>query len=364
MKILTLCLLSLIALACADQEANQNSRQETNETTLAEFNTYKIKIENIRSVVNITGRVYPIQKVDITSEVQGKSMNLRSSFKEGVSYKKGELMIAIEDEKFKKQLSAQKSRFLGSLIRIMSDIKIDFPNEYDSWSNYLSMIDFDHKLPDMPVVNDTKLRYYLVANNIFTQYYEIKSQEEVLQDYKIHAPFNGALTMSIVEPGDLIRPGIKIGEFIRTDFYEVKTAIPVGDINSIEIGQSVNLECIATQNNYDATITRIGKSIDKKTQSISVFMKVTGIDLKEGLYLEGQLATKEFRNAIQISKDLLTKENQIYVIQDSVVRLKNVSILDVSDTRAVITGLSENDNIIVDPIYNSIDGIRAIPKSK
>ncbi len=52
------------------------------------------------------------------------------AFKEGERFRKGYLLIRIYDDDIKASLAASKSNFLQRLSSVLSDLKIDSPEEY------------------------------------------------------------------------------------------------------------------------------------------------------------------------------------------------------------------------------------------
>ena len=353
---------SAIFWQCSNTSGKETKKNPSATSYVRSFNTLKASPATIERSLNITGRVIPMQKIDVIAQVQGIAQPTARPFKAGVSFNRGDILIAIEDADFRYNLSAQKSRFLNALVRIMSDLKLDYPGHFDEWNTYLSTVDLDKPTPKLPETGDTQLRYFLAANDIFNLYYNLKSQEETLKDFIIHAPFYGAVTAAHLDPGDLVRPGIKLGEFIRTDVYEVKAAVSASDIHYLSPGQSIELYARNLDQKYKAKIDRFGQSIDPSTQAMAVYLKVKGKDLKEGMYLEAIVKTKSFNEAVEIPKDVITRENQVYIIHDAVVKLKDVRPLEFRENSVIVHGLSNGDQIITDRIISPVLGTKAVSK--
>lgn len=347
---------------CTSSSGKEKEQKTVDADDIRRFNTMLVQPGEIEHKLNMTGRVAPLQKIDIIAQVQGIARPTTKLFKEGVVFQAGQVMVSIEDAEFRNNLTASKSQFLSSLVRIMSDLKIDYPSDFQHWNTYLSKLDVTQPLEELPKVEDAQLRYFLSANNIFDQYYAIKSQEEILDRYVIRAPFTGAVTQAFADPGGLVRPGARLGEFIRTDQYEVQAAVSAGDIHRVRPGQVIELSSKTVKGKWRGKVTRIGKSVDPSTQSVSVYLSVKGNDLKEGMYLEGKLGSDSYKNAVEIPKSILTRKNQVYIIKDSVVWLKSVTPLEFRDQTVIVQGLDANDGLITDPILSPVQGIIALPK--
>ncbi|MEM9830414.1 MAG: efflux RND transporter periplasmic adaptor subunit [Bacteroidota bacterium] len=364
--ILNLVVIMLVAIQWQCTESSGGDSQKVTESTEEEyiqtFSTIQVELGTIRSQVSLTGRVVPLQKIDVIARVQGIAKSTNKPFEEGITFRQGEVLITLEDDEFRSNLAAQKSQFLASLVRIMSDIKLDYPANFEAWNQYLKNLDIERPLAKLPEVNNDQLRYFLSANNISNLYHTIKGQEETLAKYTIRAPFTGAVTQAMVDPGALVSPGIKLGEFIRTDQYEVQAAVSVEDLELVEVGQTIPLTSRNIRGEWEGRVSRIGQRIDPATQSVSVYLLVSGERLKEGLYLIGNVSSRTYERAVEVPKTALTRQNQVYVIEDSTVRLKDVTPLDYRETTVVVQGLAQNDQVITDPVTSPIQGITAVSK--
>lgn len=331
-------------------------------TPVRSFNTVQIEPAEVKGSTNITGRVIPFQKVEVVSQVQGIARATAKPFKEGVDFKSGQILVNIDSEEFKNNLTAQKSQFLSSLMRVMSDLKIDYPEEFEVWNRYLQSISIEKTIPQIPEVNRHQLRYYLSANDIYNLYYGIKSAEEALEKYQVRAPFDGTVVQSTIDRGSLVRPGTKLGAFIRTDKYEIQASVSISAIQSIEEGLTIPFTSPDTHGKWDATVRRISKRVDPATQAVTVYLTVSGEDLKEGMYLVGALDASIYEDAVELSKELITRNNQVYLIKDSTVQLKNVELLAFNNSTVIVSGLEAGDQVIIDPVQSPVQGIVAVAK--
>ncbi|BFP42115.1 efflux RND transporter periplasmic adaptor subunit [Flavobacteriaceae bacterium GF1] len=357
--------LPLVFWQCAnDPGKSAKSPAKGKAFALKEYQTQRVRTTSVERSISLTGRIIPLQRIDVVSEVQGTVISSKQRFKEGMRFGKGETLLRLEDTKFRYNLTAQKSQFLSALILAMSDIQLDYPHEFDTWNSFLQHVKVEAPLPELPKIHNEQLRYFLASKNILNLYYGIQSGEETLRDYRIVAPFNGAVTKAMVDSGDLVRPGVKVGEFIQTDIYEVKAAVAASDLPFLKVGQKVPLLARNINKEVTGTITRIGQSVDASTQAVTIFLQVADTDLKDGMYLEGGIAIGGFEDAFEIPKGILSRDNHVLLIRDSTVVAKPVTLLQMNSDRAVVHGLSNGDMLIIEEVTDPIQGVRAIAKNK
>jgi len=353
-------LLPFLLVSCGE-------KKNGTETTMAKSNyksfaTTTVALDTVNNSVNLTGRIVPLKKVAITSEVQGILKGARKKFEEGVRFRKGELLLSIDNEKFKYSLAAQKSQFVSTLVNSMSDIQLDYPEEFNKWNGFLGTIDVKKPLPPLPETENKRLAYFLSGKNIENEYYNIKSQEAELSDYQLYAPFDGVITEANVDVGDLVQPGVSLGEFIYTDSYEILSSVSASNLKFLRLGQEIDFYVTNINKKVAAKVNRFSENLDESTQSVNVYLTVRDSELRSGMYVEGDLPLNSYEKAIEISKDLLTRDEQVHVIEDSTIVSRKVKVVHYNEDTAIVQGLQDGDQLITEQITATEKGIKAIPK--
>lgn len=352
-----------LAVSCSSEPSDgQQELEATEARSVKRFNTLVAQPMTLDQTVIITGRLNAIDRLDVFAQVQGVAGPEASRFRAGQFFRAGETLLTIDKTEFESNLNAQRSQFMSSLLNLMADIKSDYPADFKAWNRYLTGLRETEKLPDLPSVKAEKLRYFLTSRNLYQQFYNIRAQEKRLDYFEIKAPFNGSLTMANVSPGGLINPGVKLGEMIRTDLFELEGSVSLTDIDHVQLGQLIKLTSSATETAYQGRVVRIGDRLDVQTQSVPVYLQVSGTGMKEGMYLEGLLATTVLEEVVQLPKSALNRANQVYVIAESVVAVKEVKPMALEETTVWVSGLAPGDLVIVDEVNSPILGLRAATK--
>ena len=305
--------------------------------------------------VGINGKIKAFEKVALYSEVNG--MLLTSNFKVGNSYKKGQVLLALDNKEFSYSLQAQKSNFLSKISSMMGDLTIDFPEDAQKWDTYLSSIDPQKPIEQLPEVENVKLKRYLAGRDIFNQYYQIKANEEKLQKYIIRAPFTGELSDGMLSKGELIRPGQKLGEFVNSSSYELESEISISDLQYLKKGISVKLTSEQIVDTFDAEIDRFNAVLDPNSQMVKVYLKVKGEQLKEGLFLSGSIDGLAIQNAMLIDRKLI-KEEGVYLVKSNTIEHKKVTIKSTTQSYAIIQGLKKTDTLLADNVKGVFHGMK------
>ena len=345
-------------LASQKKEPPQRKMPETKNYVKAQ----KYLPKTVETTIEAYGRVVSSQNITLIAEVGGRLIGGSVSLKEGQSFKKGQLLYRIYSEEQQLDLKAQKSRFLNALASVLPDLKIDFSASYDIWQKYFDEIELDENIPMIPNAASSKEKTFLATKNILSDYYAIKSAEENLKKYTIYAPFDGSIKAVNLQIGTVVNPGTNVATLIRTDELELEIACEMRDINFIEIGKIV--EVIAETPKYqkwEGRVSRIADFVDANTQSIGVFITVKNKkngDVREGSFLMASIPGKKVEGAIRVARSIIKNKDEVYIVQDSVLKTRRIKIHKLNENSAVISGLETGDILVTDMPSNASENMK------
>ncbi|MEM9836201.1 MAG: efflux RND transporter periplasmic adaptor subunit [Bacteroidota bacterium] len=356
--------LTLVVLftACGNTKEGTSQAGTTTQAKLDQTPTYPtmtVVLTDLNRPVRLTGRVVPLQQSVISSQVPGKVLPTNKLLQEGKYYRGGETIIRIDDEQLRYRLKADRANFKAALVRILSDMSLDYPAEYSRWESFADAIQVDQLLPAMPPIEEKKLDYFISAKGIPGQYYAIKAQEATLDDYTISAPFSGQLTAASVEPGAIVQPGQQLATISRTDTYELKASLPASAVEKLKIGQAIRLFASNINQYYEGKVNRFSSVLDQRTQTVTVFVRLSGPQLREGLYLQGELPGEVYPEVMALPKEALTRDGNVHLILDSMVVLQAVEPVLIEADKVYVRGLSNGDRVITEATQKPIVGTRA-----
>ena len=308
-------------------------------------------------IVPANGNLTAKTRVELFAEVQGVFRGRQKLFRPGQRYSRGETIIRIDAAEYYASVQSAKSNLLNLITSVMPDLRLDYPEIYPKWQDYLQQFDLDKVTPVLPEMTSEKEKFFISGRGILTSYYNVKNLEQRLAKYTIAAPFSGVLTEALVTEGTLVRVGQKLGEFISTDVYELEVAVSKTYSDLLKVGEVVELVNLERTKTYQGTVTRINGRIDQATQTIKAYIEVNHPDLKEGMYLEANLNAKDETDAIEIDRQLLLDNNQIFVVRDTVLDLIDVKPVYFSDKKVVLKEVPDGTTIITKPVVGAYAGM-------
>ena len=351
----------------ANAEMIRSNRAKTAEMHTKEIKSVlvtKVKNTKINNLINSSGRLISLNNITITSEVQGRLIGV-NKFKKGTEINEGEVIFSVKNTDLNLLIKSKKSRFMSLISSTLPEIKVDFNNEYTKWYNFFNTIDLEQNLPDLPKMNSSKEKNYIITRSILAEYLSIKSDEERLSKYTVLAPFDGIITKSYSDIGGNVNPGSPVVDFIRKNDMEIELTVNTSEIKFIDIGDLVTF----TDNDkkFNGKIVRKGMFVNSKTQNISVFSSIEYNEgsLYNGMYLNAIITTKGSENTFKLPRRSIFDDDKVFIVDSKQkLQVKTINIIAYQEDDVIIDNISNNTLIVNEPLINVKEGtvVKAILK--
>lgn len=307
--------------------------------------------------IDATGKLSAKNKMDIFAEVQGVSQRASKEFKPGVKFYKGQTLIKINSDEFASSIKAKKSALQNVISAIMPDLRLDFPDAFQKWENYLNAFDINASLKALPSTSSNKEKYFISAKNISVKYYEIKNLEEKLRKFSIRAPFTGIVSQANVNTGTLINPGQKLGQFIDPSVYELEISLTNNAASLLKVGDNVKVKNIENTKLWNGTVIRKNAILDQTTQTKKVFIKLKGADLSDGMYLKAFINGSKLNQVYEIDRSLIVEDKFVYIVENRALKLKEINVIHFNEKTALVKGLLNGQVLVSKVVPGAYEGM-------
>ena len=338
--------------------AMRSAPETINPRIITPVSVQTVKNGIIPLTITTSGNLMAKNRVDIFSEVSGVFETSDGIFKPGSYYQSGQVLLNINSDEHRTNIRAQKSTLFNQVVLFLPDLKLDYPASFPQWDEFVKNFDIEKPLSTLPDPQTEKEKLFVIGKGINTIYHNIENLEERLSKYVIRAPFSGVLTDALVQPGTLVRNGQKLGEFISTGIYELEINVNVGYLNLLKLGKRVVLHNLNRTSTWSGRVSRINGKVEQGTQTIKVFIDVSGRGLKEGMYLEADLEAQQVENSFEVDRKLLIDGENMFVVQDTVLKSVTVEPVFFKDRTVIVRGLSDGVNLLAQQIPGAHGGMR------
>ena len=313
-----------------------------------------VKLEKNIISVPVYGKLFSLKEINIVTEANG--IFYGKKFKTGMKFSKGDTLGYIKYNEIESNLNSQKSNLLNQASKIVSEIKFDYPDSYQSWFNFMDKINFNDPLPKLPEIKDKKLKNYLSGKNFFNSYFTAKSTEDRLNKHLIISEFNGSLSDVSIKSGTAVVFGQKIGKYHNPNMLEFESNTSIKNTLLIKKNMQVNIKSDEYSGERNGFVSRINKTLNPSSQNMSVFIETNDDDLYNGMYVYGNIIVGEVDNTFKIKRNLI-QENNVFTIVDNKLISTEIDVIQVFEDNAIIRGLNNNDRVLNEPIKGSYSGM-------
>ena len=271
------------------------------ETQARPVRTTVVLNSDVIPMVPVEGRVDAWNRIDLFAEVNGVLSLMGEEFREGTYFKKGEIILSLDDSESRFNLKSARSQFLQLVTGMLASIKVDFPERIEVWEYYVESIDVTKPLPSIPTAETKREEYFVINHGVQASFHTIKASEERVDKFTIRAPFDGFVAQALVKPGSLVRAGQPLGLFVGTSVYEIKTAVHSRYLKTIKIGDKVFFNDENDVRIAQGKVDRIAGNVNVSTQSATIFCKVSASpnmkdQMRDGRYLSGFIESTKIEN--------------------------------------------------------------------
>ena len=336
--------------------------KKRNFNTLAVIADYA-KLEDVQLKVRTQGEVRPQVEIDLVPEVGGKIVYVSPNFIEGGIFKKGELLLRIEDADFKVAVvRAEAGVAQAEQVLMREEAEGEIARQ-----DYAELGRGDNPSPlALREPQQAQARASLQAAMA-----ELESMKLNLSRTAVRAPFSGRVRSKSSDLGQFVAPGSRLGRIFSSDVAEVRLPLSDAQLSKLDLplayvaknrsdAPKVDLSCVVAGrlHHWEGHIMRTDSTYDTASRALFAIVEVAdpygngaskdGVPLAPGLFVDADIDGKFFDNVITIPRDGLRPQDEVYIVDDKgQAEIREESVLDATSEHAVLTGGVEAGELVV-----------------
>ncbi|MFN0023715.1 MAG: efflux RND transporter periplasmic adaptor subunit [Parvularculaceae bacterium] len=323
------------------------------------------------------GEVRPRTDINLTAEVSGRIVRTSDVFVVGGAFKRGDLLVKIEDADYRVAVAAAKARMAQSneLLR-REEAESDLAKkDYEALGREGDASELTLRTPQLAqaraAFDAAKADYNGALLN--------------LSRTELKAPFDGRVRERLAGEGQFIAPGAAIGRIFSTDVAEIRLPLSDGDLAKLGMSLAFNESVEAPGpkavlsatiggefHEWSARVARTDGAIDPTTRQVAAIAIVddpygkgasNGTPLAMGLFVDAVIEGKALERAVVLPRSALFGRNTVYVIAaNNVIEARDVAVLASDrDTITLAGGLEAGERVITSPLRGAKDGDKVTP---
>jgi len=302
----------------------------------------KVVKKNLSSVLNLTGTINANNDVNIMSETAGKVIAVY--VKVGDYKPANSVLFQVDDELKQAALMSAQANY--------EKAKKDYQRFQDL---------FKQKSATDAQLDAAKLAAAVAES----QYIVAKRQ---LEDTKIKTPISGVIAARNVDVGSMVQAAPQatlVANVVDISRLKVKLNVAESDAFLLKAGDDVSVTTdVYPGVAFKGKIESISAKADEAhTYPVEIIVaNQSAHQLRAGMFARIEFTSLKNHDVLLIPREAIigsVKSPQVYVVENSVVRLRNITVGNEAGTSIqVVGGLSEGETIVVNGQNNVVDNAK------
>ena len=339
--------------------------------TIVRVDTINATRSSYPIIVNANGTIEAETRGNLVAQIRGEIVSVSDNFRDGGSFKKGDILIQIDRRDYQSDLSQS----LASLSQAQASYSQEQANA-------------EQALLDWKRLGNTSTAPALVARKpqlsaAKAQLDSAKAAHETAQlnltRTTLTAPYDGRIIERQAVLGQYVAIGTNVAEVFSTDGIEVRLPMSQEEFSQLGLDSfspesANNYEVVlsssvaASEYHWNAKITRINSTFDINTRQIDVFAKVEDpfgkqqnqAALKIGQFVSAQVKGRVVKDVFVIPNKSIREGSYVYVVRDSKLAKQSINIIWQDDQNALIKdGLNDNEIVVTTSLNSTLAGATA-----
>ena len=325
---------------------------------IVEIVTCETKVQPI--ALEVFGTVDSLKKVNLMPQVSGKVIKVSEKFKEGGFFKKGEILLNIEDIDYKLALKRAEANLFTQELNYKKALK-QAKIAKEQWEEiYNNLLKGKNIVPDELTLYIPQLK---TAKSLYdAAKAEVKQAKLNLERTKIKAPFDCIIISKNVDIGQVVTPQVSLCSIYSVDNIEIITPLTKKQAELVSPGNEAKIFPGEKSGStvIPAKIDRISGTYDIKTRMVNAYLTLNNKKDGSKLKLNDFVTCNIESNPVLCSKIPINsyRDGKVWLYQNGKLKIKDVRLICQSKEFAYVSGLPEKFKLITTNLYAVSDGMK------
>lgn len=340
----------LISVSLEPEKSNRVASSTSNSVPVSVVAPQPIKFE---PTVRLNGVVAARTRTDVVPQVGGRVVEVSPAFRPGASFSSGDILFRIDSDDY--ELAVERT--LAEIEAARSELALleaQAQAEIQVWDQQFS----DRQIPDLvarvPQIAAAKAR---IHSGEAARSAALLSLERTV----VRAPFDGRVLDTRLNIGQVVGAGAAVGSIFSDDSLEI--SVPVSREEMALLGDAVGRRASIYREGdqsaiLEVEVARLAASLDERTRLRTLYLAADdSTELTLGEFVSVEILGDTAAKAVQVPMASLTSRNQVWVVEDGVLKSREVQVVGSADSIAVVRDFDAAEGIVAIPPANSRNGL-------
>lgn len=341
--LLGVCILIAVIWLVRDEEDISSERIKVEATQAKAFavEVTRAVFENVEHTLEAVGSFFPEDEVTVGAEEEGVIKRLFVD--EGYPVKKGDLLLEIDNEKFRLEVEESEAMLKEARSRLeyaqstlermtrLSQEGVIGQQEFDDANNQASL--------NQAIVENIRAR--------------LRRFKKSLKDTRVMAPMDGVVSERMISAGEYVKVGADLVKIVDSNPLKLTFTLPEKNAGEVKTGQKVQVATRVYPNEkFEGEVYFINPKVDADTRTIEVKAWVDNSDykLRPGYFVNVAVLLAERKSLVLPESAVIVREGRIVVmaVMDGRVKYKGITPgVRYQGKVEILDGISAEDEIVV-----------------
>lgn len=302
---------------------------------------------NMLTVV-ATGSVDVRNRIALTPQVTGRVVSISPSLVVGGTFKAGEQLLLIDPRDF--QLAAEAAE--ADVATAESDLKLEQAKSDAARANY-DLLHPDEEVPALvarvPQIAQAEAR--LAA---------ARARQRVaaldLERTAFSLPFDGTVTRTSAEVGQLLTRGQSFGEVFAEDAIEVVAPISSDNLKRLDPAVGRRAQIRGPYRNFDAVVEKVSAELDSRTRFATLYLKVTGEPPVPGTFVDVEIDGPVFADTFLLPDSAEQANDRVWIVANGELRAVSTPTLGRTADGWITEAFDPEDGVVLGAVPGATEG--------
>ena len=296
--------------------------------------------------------------VDLIPQVSGRVAQLAPSLEVGGAFRAGETLAVIEQDEF-----TLKLRQAAAEVEVQrANLQLQQAKSDAAVQNY-GLINPDKRVPPLVALGPQIAQAQ-------AQLQAAISREDIakleLQRTRFSLPFDGMITESSAQLGQLLSNGKAFGQAYALDSVELVAPIAQSDLTQLAPIANRPVLIFVGGNQFEAFIDRVGAELDPRSRFAKVYIPLTAGQLlaakegrellKPGMFADLVIKGPAHQNSLVLPEAALQANGSLWVVRSGQLQSVQPTVLGRNADGIVVAGFDIGEGIVIGSIAGADDG--------
>jgi RND family efflux transporter MFP subunit len=332
-------------------------------------NATAITTQDLNFIVKSQGIVMPKIQTILSAQVTGRIVNVSDSFIEGGMFRKGDLLIQIEQFDYITDLKLSEAELAKANAALLEEqARGDVAAK--EWQTF--------NPGTAPELGLRKPQLAKELANVRAAQAQLARAQRNLQRTAIRAPYDGMVKDKQANIGQFVSLGGTLGTVYSTDVAEVRMPLSDNDLAYLELPSSRGVDAQVTLHaniagslvSWQGQLTRNEGVLDQQSRVIYAVAEIadpylrakqaSGIPLKFGRFVQADIIGSRALGLVVLSRDVMRLDGTVMVVNEQrTLEIRDVQVQRADEKHVYISGgLKDGELVITSVVPNPVDGMQ------